>query len=370
MEKEFRVRDFVFRVAERKDNDSLKSVLRHNSMDSWVQLAFEREPDYFHADTLFGDAVTVIAEIHNDTTDVVGMYSSNLMPVYVNGQVETVPYLGGLRVNRGYRNRFSILKYGHQSTMSLLPQGSVPYCFTSIASENHVARKLLEANLDGMPHYLPLGNMVTVALPVAKGRDGGLMQSATSDDVDDLVRFYNRHARDYQFSPVLERQWLRSLDGSTGMMLEDFLLYREDGKIKACLAVWDQRKFKQTLVRGYRFPLNHLRGIYNLAARVMGRNELPPAGSALQQVYLSFFAFDCSSSVDAMAFVREGLSRAAEKNANVAVIGLSEQNPILQNILTAFPCQTYHSCIEIVFLHGVKQVDVAALSPQPEVAVL
>lgn len=367
---EYRIRDFLFRIAEGKDNEALKSILRDNSMESWVKLSLEREPDYFRADTLYGEPLTIIAERHHEKTDVVGMYNSNIMPVFVNGRAERVPYLGGLRVNKHYRNRYRLFKYGSQSAVNLLPRGTLPYSFTSIATDNHVARKLFEANLDGMPHYQLLGNMVTLALPVSKGRGQGLMQPATVADIKSLVMFYNRQARGFQFAPVLDEEWLRGLDGSNGMTLGDFWLYKEEGKVKACLAVWDQRAFKQTLVRGYRFPLNHLRSIYNLAAGILGHIQLPQVGVALQQVYLSFFAFDNSSSVDVVSLIREGLSHASDKQAKVAVIGLAEKNPLLKEIEGSFPCMPYRTCIELVFLDGVEASDLSALSPQPEVAIL
>ena len=196
------------------------------------------------------------------------------------------------------------------------------------------------------------------------------MQFATAEDIPALTKFYNHHARRYQFAPVLEEEWLHRLDGSNGIQLNDFWLYKEDGEIKACMAAWDQRAFKQTVVHGYRFPLSMMRGLYNLFARILGWISLPPIGNRLQQVYLSFLAINEDTTVGALALVKEGLFRAGEKEADVAVIGLSEKNPLLKIIMKHLPCHAYRTCIELIVLNGNTTVDVDARPPQPDVAVL
>ena len=91
--------------------------------------------------------------------------------------------------------------------------------------------------------------MVTLALPASLKHRHNHLQSATRDDVPELVEFYNQQAQPFQYAPVLTKDWLRQLDGSNGLRLSDFQLLRENGRLRACLALWDQRRFKQTVLR-------------------------------------------------------------------------------------------------------------------------
>lgn len=361
----------IFRRALPEDNVHLKAALRDNAMESWVRLSLEREPSYFDGEHLMGSSCAAIACDKNQPHAMVGMYSCAFLPVHVNGVAEQVGYLGGLRVNRQYRHKLRILKSGFSSIPSLVPdQSTVPFWFTSVASENVSARRLLEAGLDGMPIYRPLGETETLALNTRQGKLHGLLQQAVPADVHALVDFFNRQAARYQFSPVLTQEWLLGLSGDKGLTLGDFWLAKEGTDIRACLAIWDQRAFKQTVSRGYRFPLNLFRCAYNLYAGATGRVKLPAVGEKLEQVFLSFIAFDNLAGTLPLKIVREGLARARDKGAEVGIIGLSTDNPLVAMLKQSLKPSIYRTQIETVTLFGGLVPELDERPPQPEVAVL
>jgi hypothetical protein len=153
-------------------------------------------------------------------------------------------------------------------------------------------------------------------------------------------------------------------------MLDDFWLLKDGDELSGCLAIWDQRKFKQTVVRSYRFPLNKLRGAYNLLACMRGKIRLPAPGEKLEQVFISFFALSGRAQNRATDVVSEALLRASEKNAAIATLGLSDRNPLSSMLQAALHPDSYRTRIETVTW---PQADIAKLDarpPQPEVAVL
>ncbi len=370
----YQANDLCFRIARPSDGDTLQKILGENPMSSWVKLRFERRPDYFAADHLMGQTITMIAERLLDINETIGMYSCSWMPLFIDGRPLQVPYLGSLRVNPGYRHKIRILKHGFRSLRTLLPLEDAPFLFTSIANENSGARRLLEANLNGMPKYRPLGEMCTLAIPVTKATTNGLLRPATKVDVAEIVAFYNTHSARYQFSPVLTEEWLLALNGSNGLHLHDFLIYREgagdEGSIEACMALWDQRALKQTVVHGYRFPVNLLRPFHNALSSIMGRVQLPSSGEALQQIYLSFLALDAGIPFAPIELLRDGLFHVKKRGGELAVLGLSQNNPLLEELLDAFPCHLYRSQIELVMLNENAQSKLSSRHPQPEVALL
>lgn len=358
----------VFRKAAPQDDTALRAMLRENSMDSWVALTLEREPSYFAGENLMGESTVVIAHRADAPEQTIGMYNCAYLPVHIDGKTVRAGYLGGLRVNRPFRHRPSILKNGFASIRHI-GQGCDTF-FTSVASENAVARRLLEGRIKGMPVYRPEGDMETLAVSVRHARSSGTLQQAVAADIPALVAFSNRQFAAYQFSPVLTESWLRGLSGDKGLTLSDFWLLKSGAEVCGCLAVWDQRAFKQTVARGYRFPLGLLRGTYNLWAGAAGRVQLPALGKQLEQAFLAFVAFDASAESMMLDVLREGLDKVREKNAKAGILGLSVDNPLLARLKRAIPASVYRTCIETVALPGQTLPQLDGRAPQPEVAIL
>lgn len=367
----FRSKGVIYRRATKADDVGLRALLHDNDMDSWVNLCFEREPSYFDGESLMGETAAVIALDESKQSSPVGMYSCSFLPVHVNGHPSCAGYLGGLRVDRKYRRRVRILKDGFASIPVLLPKDEAMQCwFTSVGEGNGTARRILEAGLAGMPGYGFRGVMETLAFSIRQRGAGGHLQRATLDDIPALADFYNRQACTFQFAPVLTEMWLSSLNGKHGLSIEDFWLLKDGDKIQGSLAVWDQRKFKQTTIRGYRFPLDRLRAAYNLYAAARGRVMLPAPGKKLEQVFLSFFALDKCAHGMAAEVVREGLLRVSKKNALVGILGLSEENALTETLKSILHPDCYRTRIETVSWPGELQLDLDSRPVQPEVAIL
>ncbi len=363
--------DIRFRHARADDDHRLRGLLRDNQLDAWVRLSFEREPSYFAGEALMGEACTVIAEGRDGGDPAMGMYNCAFLPVYVDGRAETVGYLGGLRIAPAYRRRIRYVRHGYDSIRRLAPgHATLPYWMTSIAVDNRAARRLLEAGLGFLPRYRPVGRMRTFAIAARKAGSQDLLQPVSVADVDELVAFHAAQARAFEFAPVLDKAWLLALDGRHGLSLQDFFIWRADGRIQACVALWDQRAFKQTVVRGYRQPLDRLRRVYNALARVGGWPDLPAAGHRIEQLYLAFLAIDGERLAQLPSIIRHALHLAAGRGARVAVLGLNLDNPLSAMVQRHFRAWRYDTCIEAVFWPG-QDGEASPLGlVQPEVAVL
>jgi len=359
----------TYRKAEPGDDAAIREVLRNNDMESWVRMSIEREPSFLLGEDLLGESTTVIAHRSESPQQVVGMYSMAVQQTHLNGAATATGYLAALRVNPGYRHRLRILKNGFDSARMLAGIDALPV-FTSLASDNRVARRLLEANLRGMPCYTPVGELDSMGFATRQGHARGLLQPAGPADVPALVEFFNGAAAAYQFSPVLSRQWLAGLPGKTGLQLCDFWLLKDGSTLRGCIAVWDQRAFKQIVSRGYRFPLNVLLGGYNLYAGLTGRVQLPRPGEPLEQVFLSFLALDEKAADAVTDVVREALSIAGRKGAQVATLGLSAESPLAARLRDGLHASIYRTCIETVHWPDRPAPLLDGRPPQPEVALL
>jgi len=359
----------VYRKARREDDQCIRSLLRNNDMDSWVRMSIEREPSFFMGENMMGESMAVLARCSNPPHEVVGMYSMAAHRAHINGSPSDTGYMGALRVNPGYRHKLRILKNGFASARALSGIAKLPL-FTSLASENHAARRLLEANLRGMPDYTPIGELESLGISTAHGKNAGLLRAAQPKDIPALVEFFNRHAAAYQFSPVLDEQWLRNLSGNFGLQLSDFLLLEDGSTLRGCIAVWDQRAFKQVVPRGYRFPLNVLRSLYNLYAGLSGHLVLPRVDHQLEQAFLSFLALDAQATDSLTLLIKEALFHARQKGVKAGVLGLSVENPLYHRTRANFHASVYRSCIETIAWPDSPELHLDARPPQPEIGLL
>jgi len=359
--------DVDYRVATTTDETILGEILRDAPMAGWVRLLLLREPSYFAADALLGDAVTVVAQ-HGD--EPVGLCRLQRLPAWVNGRPMRTGYLAGLRVLPAFRHRLSVLRKGFAALRTLGLEGDIrPVCFTSIADDNTAAKRLLEAGLPKMPVYRPLGHLHTLAFSSRHGRRGSTLRQATIADIPALVAFHSRHAAQWQFSPCLSEDWLLNMGHAQALAIEDFWLCEEQGQLRACVAVWDQRHVKQTVAQSYRAPLDLLRSVYNGYAFLTRRIGLPAPGQALNQAYLAFFASSLPSEAS-LALLREVLWQVRERGIAVAVLGLAAANPLREILQRAFSATVYQTSIDSVCFVGDPPADIDDRPPQPEAALL
>ena len=363
----------IYRLAEKKDEAVINSILRQNSMDSWISISTEHEPSYFDSADLFGHRETIIGMQEMDER-VVGMGSYTLLPVHINGEACNVGYIGELRICEEFRHRFRILRNAYEALRLFSSnQAAIEHWYTSIASENKKARRLLEAKLKDKPHYQPQGEMLSLALSTS-GNYSNVMQNAKPEDIPAIVHFYNRHSSLMQYSPVLTEEWMQELcsaESQTGLSLNDFWLLTNGKNIVACFALWDQRKFKQSVVRGYRFPLNISRPFYNLFSRLNGHVVLPPKGKPINYIFIAFLAIDKKTLTDGQAIIESALTLARNKNAAIAMLGLSVKNSLVDR-LKPYPKAIYRTVIESVQWANQADVTVALdeRMVQPEIAIL
>jgi hypothetical protein len=207
----FRVGALIFRQATGADESALQQLLKDNPMQGWVTLSLQRSPSYFASENLGGKSRTLIAYDRSCNDQVVGMYRVVFMKTHIGGKPTLSGYLGELRVNRRYRHRMRVLRYGFESIRPLnVPESATTLnWFTSIAIDNDAARRLLESNNPKLPQYSPIGTLWTLAVSVRRGVTPRLLQPATESDITPICQLYNRAAAHYDFSPFLDPDWLR-----------------------------------------------------------------------------------------------------------------------------------------------------------------
>lgn len=356
-----------YRIAAPEHEQQLRRAMRENSIPGWIRLSYEREPNYFLATSVEGDQHDTVIGIDLDTRQIMGIGSRSLQQRYVNGNVQTIGYLGQLRVSKNYRNKLRALKYGFDFCRQHLHSDQLsPYYLTSIISDNERAKRLLTTDLAGYPSYRHFDDLTTMAIPCRRYRGTAIANGVTIErgqigQIDDIVACLNRQNEKFQFASNWSRSSLLSQQRCRGLSPEDFFVAIKNDRIIACLAVWDQSAYKQVMVRDYASWIKHSRPIINVASRLFGYPALPAVDHPVTQVYISHLAVE-NNNIDIMiALIKKALNHAHEKGCSLLLLGLSQRHPCVKDLQKTFKHIAYTSSIYLVHWND-TQVDLKNLS--------
>jgi hypothetical protein len=358
-----------FALATQADEVEIRRLLRGNPMPGRIALTFEREPDYFaDADLPGTDKQTVIASENNR---VVCAGSCAIRERFINGAPRRVGYLGGLRLDARATGRFDILRRGYEFFRELQSGAPADYYFTSIAADNAPARKFLERGMPRMPAYEFVGEFVTALLPAGGQSPNSAASESGTPESNELLDCLNNHGRHYQFAECWSSQELAALS-KLGLQMEDFYCVRAGGRITASAALWDQRAFKQTVIRGYAPWLAMARPAVNVAARILGTPRLPPAGSTLAHAFVSHLAVDREESGPLVALIVRLRKIAARRGIEFLTLGFAANDSRLGTLRRNFRCREYRSRIYVVRWPGLggSAQELGGRCLGPEVALL
>lgn len=338
----------LYTPADTGDDADLRALLREQPMDGWVSLTLEREPDYFSAAALEGDIHQSVIVREARSGEAVGMYSRSVDDAFLNGRSGRLGYLGQLRVVPRYRRRIRHLRDGFAALRQLFHDPvETPFYLTSIVEDNRAARRVLAANLPGLPTYRAHSAFLTLAsVPAVRYRRlaaGVDVEPAGAADLPAIAACLQRNYRRYQFAPVWTAQRLRDPMRCANLHAGDFLVVRRAENVAGCVALWDQRPFKQTVVRGYATWLARLRPFANAVSALTLLPTLPPVGSTLGQVFLSHLAADNDDPLLVRALLGAALAEAARRGFTLATVGGSADAPWVADAQTALRCRVYRS---------------------------
>jgi hypothetical protein len=334
-----------FAVATGADDAEIRRLLRENPTPGQISLSLEREPDYFSDAHLPGEEKqTIIAREHGR---IACMGSCVVRRRFVNGQSQRVGYLGGLRLDSAYAGRFDIVRRGYEAFRELQADAPADFYFTSIAADNERALRFLERGLPGMPQYELLGQFVTVLIRAAHRASADLDKECVPQIGDKVVAHLNEHNRLYQLSPTWSVDELGALE-MLGLQPQDFLCVQHEGRIVASAALWDQRVYRQTVVRDYSPLLGSARPALNLAARILGRPRLPGIDTILANAFVSHLVAGEDQPTALLQLIVGLRKLAAQRGIVLLTLGFAANDPRLATVRSKFRCREYLTRLYIV----------------------
>ncbi|MCI0743771.1 MAG: hypothetical protein L0Y58_00045 [Verrucomicrobia subdivision 3 bacterium] len=340
-----------FELADESDDADIRHLLRNNPMAGKIELSLEREPSFFADANLPGEEKQTI--IAREDNRVVCVGTCSVRSRFVAAEPRRVGYLGGLRLDRSVAGRFDILRRGYEFFRALQAANPADLYFTSIAADNERARKFLERGLPGMPRYDFLAEFVTLLLsvePVPRSKTNQKFSfggGAGAPSLDEICEVLNKEGRHDELAPCWSVEQLSALE-LLGLSQNDFQVARNGEQIVACAALWDQRKFKQTVVRGYAPWLSRWRAAINLMASIAHQPRWPVPGRALAHAFVSHLAMPANEPDALTAMVSAVSAVARRRKIELLTLGFAANDPRLATVRAHFPHREYRSRIYLV----------------------
>lgn len=356
-----------FALAGKADEAEIRQLLRENPTRGRISLSFEREPDYFSDAKVPGEVKQTILAHENGRIACMG--TCDVRQRFVNGQPRRVGYLGGLRLDSAFAGRFDIIRRGYEFFREAESADPADFYFTSIAADNERARKFLERGLRGMPLYEFLGEFVTVVIRTTRRSESWPQLQRSARLGGECLSCLNENNRLYQFSPSWSFGELKHLEG---LGLEDSLTLESQGCILASAALWDQRKYRQTVIRGYSPALALSRPAANIVAWLFRQPMLPAPNTILANAFASQLVVDPGNSGALTELIKVLDHEAFQRGIEFLTLGFASDDARLAVLRSNFRRREYLTRLYLVrwseFGGSASELDNRVLAP--EVALL
>ncbi len=329
-----------FAIATDADEAAIRRLLRDNPMHGAISLSFEREPDYSRGMNLAGGSDQTVLAYAN--SQVVGMGRCTQRDCWLNGAARNTGYLGELRLDATVRGRYGILRDGYSHLLAMQREAPADFYFTSIAADNGRVRRLFENETRGLPHYGFLAELDTLLITVPRNPRAVRLRvvTATPSHIPDMIHLLNSPQQ--QLAAVWTAERLLSLD-KHDLPLSRFRLAFDGAQLVGCGALWDQRQFRQTVIRGYSRALGIARPLLNFVGRIVGTPRLPPVNSVLAHAFLSPLAMARHAENRLPEFIESFLTLASQSGIEFLTLALPSDDARLPALRKRYTTRTWRS---------------------------
>tara|TARA_Y100000310_G_scaffold343242_1_gene449950 strand:- start:2489 stop:3583 length:1095 start_codon:yes stop_codon:yes gene_type:complete len=337
---------FRIELGTSKDDPDIRRILRENPMGGKISLALEREPNFFNSLSVEGRENQVVLSREIETEKVVGFGVRSIKPYFVNGEVIDLGYLGGLRLDKKYRNS-TLVPRGYKFFRELDKDSKVPFYLTTIVEDNETVMKILESGKAGLPTYNPFGMLHTFVI-----KPGRILEqkheiiNGSQVSLENLLEFMNCEGKKKQFYPFYQTSDFGS-ERLRGLKQEDFYVAIEDRRIVGTLAKWDQGQFKQTRVVSYDWKTKLAQPFINFTSQFTNIPNLPRAGSLLHYFYAAFPTTKNNDPEILHSLLNAVSSDPQNQKYDYFMIGLSDTDGLKEAVIPFKP-RDYHSIMYTV----------------------
>jgi hypothetical protein len=314
------------------DDAGIRSLLRRESIPGLIRFTFEREPDFWLGCKVTGEDCRVLVARDPCSRETVGMACRSTRNVFVNGTARRLGYLGQLRIDSRFRGQWLVAR-GFSKLKLLHEADPLPAYLASIVEGNREAMGVLvQRRRRGFPAFHAVADFRTVAILIGRTKPayrGDVTISAVRpNELASFVAFLNLHGPLRNFSPYWVVEDITCLS-DFGLNVEDLRVARRAGQMVGVAGLWDQSRYKQTVVQDYSGWLKLAAPLYNKSAKWIGRSKLPSPGERLHCAFASPFCIANNDLHVCNALLRDLYNLAKDRGLFSLLVGFDCKDPLL-----------------------------------------
>lgn len=232
------------RLAQEADNEKIIQLAQRCPQEGMITFFVNRTPRFNSLHKLIDPGAWHFVAC--DDEKIVGLVGVIHYKAKVIDQVFKIGYMLDLRVDIAYRKGLTAFKLV-KTAVDFIRQSDADLVIANFLKDNKRPLVFTQGR-GGLPPAYYLGdNKVHNLLPLfnMKLSKRFVIEKPTEKDIPELIEVYNKYARGYHISPVFTEEAFRKvIETVEGLSLDVFLVARENGKIKAVTAAWDEHRYK------------------------------------------------------------------------------------------------------------------------------
>lgn len=335
-------------------------------MQGTISLSFEREPYFFDAARVEGrNHVTLLSRNEEDKIVAIGSRSSR--PYWVEGKLQQLGYLSQLRLVNEHRASPHRLMPGFEKMHEVHSEyKDVKYYIVTVLEENDKARRFLTSGSKKLPTHKEWSRLNTFVFQLVYKKiqnNGYFINRATQAEIPILVKLLQNVYSDKSLAPFWDEESLFGVN--SGLKPEDFFIgyNKSTNEPVACVAVWDQRSYKQVYVHDYEKKIKMFRPLLNLVRKWTKYPYFPQVGQAFSHAYLSHLAIAKNHDQVIIPLIQTAINENLSRGFHYLSLGLLQSSPYCDLIKKHYNPYTLRSVVYLAYWPE----DEAELSVLPKV---
>ncbi|MBI3724943.1 hypothetical protein HY251_13455 [bacterium] len=282
------------RPATRDDNKALCELMKSITMESDLELAVERDPDFFALYDL--QEAKQLSFVVERAGEVLGSGTYLGRDGYLAGARVPVGYAGDLRFAPGARGGFVLGRHFGATFREACRAFGCEAMLTVVISSNELARRALverHPRFPDKPFYRPwVGFDILSVHFTSRGRPRAtdlIVRRAREDDLGAIGALLERDHRSRPFGYAIDEGVIRErLRRWPGLAVESFYVAHDRaGRMRGTVAVWEAAPVKRFRVLSYRGRMRWVKAGLGLVAPLTGATSLPRPGELFRYLYLT-----------------------------------------------------------------------------------
>ncbi|MBE0677608.1 MAG: GNAT family N-acetyltransferase [Bacteroidales bacterium] len=288
-------------VADDDDNDKIIGLAEKCPQEGMITYFINRTPRFNTLQRLLDkDAWHLIARKDDNIIGLVGVVH---FPASVLDKTYKVGYMHDLRVDKAYRSGMTAFKL-IRAAEDHVRKSDADMVIGNFLKDNKRPLVFTKGRV-GLPsaHFLGTNRIFNI-IPIRSMRlDSRYKIEKPGDkDISSIIELYRRYASRYAIAPLITEDRFRNyLENINGLSLDNFLVAKEDGKIRAVTALWDEHPYKSYQVLRLNFSIRVVTGLLNFLSHFIKVPHPVRLNEPLRQLSLVLFAHDdCPEALDTL----------------------------------------------------------------------